>query len=1007
MSTIGSIVVGIVGDIRDLTAKLKASSEDIGKFGESLKKSGENVATVGKEMTKWVTGPLVAAGAGLLALTVKAGNFSDELLDATEKTGLSTDTLQEFRYVCVQAGSAADAIQIAVQGLIRRLPSLAEEGSVSSEQMAKLGVTFADLKAMSPEEIVNTLIGRLSAMEDPLERNAIAAKLFGLNWTEIAPILGLGADEIARLREEAHDLGIVIGRDALEQGDKFRQGWVKIKAELNAVFMKLGIDLGPTIQSILKTLTDKGVPILKDLAAKLKALFDWFDDLSKPMQDFLLWGGLAVIAIGPVLLVLGNLVKSIGTVIAALNSLMMSSFLTNPIFLGLAALTVAVGLTAASFVVFKTRAEEAKKAAAELGDYLLTVGDNVGKARMAVEAALAGLIVSLREELIASGEMALAEFDRSILAPLAVLTSQVTKLPVEEMAPAWAEGITAILGEVAKLNPAVQTILDKAVAVATTTKKETKDSATEIGKDLAGIGTAGEDAFSSVGTAAKDAAKTAKKAAEDTLADWQATFRALSAGWVGTYQNLESAFAGAEQAIRDARAAEADGLKVDEALNAAAKMLQDAYSQAITEQGNLFSSTGKLNDRLLSWIAYAEVFARQYKIVLPEATKNWEKSLQGMYNVWQGTGVPMFLDWDESARRSARLAQENYNIWQGTGVDIFAPLNKSLVENWQATEDWYNVWQGTGVTLRIVPLWIQDIATALSDLAQGMQTTVAQRIGGFFSAVQTAFSTFFDGLSDMVTGNEKLLEDHKATLDKIAEAQGKAVDVAAKTRAKDHQNLVDALTDGKITREQFAREHIQLERDYSDAVAAAAEERETAIGKETAAYAEQKKTLGDILGDMLHNFLRAAREELTLQAAKHTATAIAKSFLAAFNPLLWPDVASEWGAAAAYSAGAGGLALTGFKSGGIVAGALGEPMPAIVHGGEQILTPEERINLGIDYARMGEAVAAGVYDALAELQGRGSGTQIILEVDGNRLARAVYPGLLYEAQRRGTVIVPA
>jgi len=89
-----------------------------------------------------------------------------------------------------------------------------------------------------------------------------------------------------------------------------------------------------------------------------------------------------------------------------------------------------------------------------------------------------------------------------------------------------------------------------------------------------------------------------------------------------------------------------------------------------------------------------------------------------------------------------------------------------------------------------------------------------------------------------------------------------------------------------------------------------------------------------------------------------------------------------------------------YALGGVVPGPIGAPQMAIVHGGEEVLTPEERAAGALDYELMGEAVYAGTYDAMAEIAGEkrstGSAPDLL-----TRLAQALYEPLQAEDERRG------
>ena len=91
-----------------------------------------------------------------------------------------------------------------------------------------------------------------------------------------------------------------------------------------------------------------------------------------------------------------------------------------------------------------------------------------------------------------------------------------------------------------------------------------------------------------------------------------------------------------------------------------------------------------------------------------------------------------------------------------------------------------------------------------------------------------------------------------------------------------------------------------------------------------------------------------------------------------------------------------------YAMGGIIPGAPGEPVLIEAHGGEPI--GAAGFAEVLDYERLGNAVAAGVADAMDDYMG--DGRPIIVQLpDGTKLAQALYPPLQKESQRRGGTIL--
>jgi len=93
----------------------------------SMNQLGGQLTQAGRLMTVGITGPLVGMGAAALTAATRLGNAADALLDLQDITGVTTDTLQEFRAVTRLAGTEQDALGRAAEQLTRRM-ARGEEG---------------------------------------------------------------------------------------------------------------------------------------------------------------------------------------------------------------------------------------------------------------------------------------------------------------------------------------------------------------------------------------------------------------------------------------------------------------------------------------------------------------------------------------------------------------------------------------------------------------------------------------------------------------------------------------------------------------------------------------------------------------------------------------------------------------------------------------------------------------------------------------------------------------
>ncbi len=351
--SLASLTVKISADISEL-------QKAMGRASKAMEETGKKMTSVGKTMSKSLTAPIMALGASVLALQKKTGDYADKLLDLEEITGISTTSLQEFRHVATVAGVSTDALSNTVSGLARRMPGIIDGTGNASDALKQLGVSAKDVNGnvRQTEDIMVDIMGALGGVENRMERAAIANQLLGRSWQQLAPVIGLGADGIKNARDEAHELGLVLDRDALESANNFRIEFEKFQAQIASAGRAIAVELMPVVLDLL--------PVFQSALKSVVEMIQRFSQLEKATQMNVIKILAITAAIGPMLIVVGKAVVGIGkmvTVVKALNTVM----LKNPFVL------IGAGL----LLVFN-RAEKANKESRKLIQTVRELGKEGG-----------------------------------------------------------------------------------------------------------------------------------------------------------------------------------------------------------------------------------------------------------------------------------------------------------------------------------------------------------------------------------------------------------------------------------------------------------------------------------------------------------------------------------------------------------------------------------------------------------------------------------------------------
>ena len=165
----------------------KSSQKSARKQERALKKVGKTAKAVAMAIRSNFAGvSLAIAGAGVavLAFGQHIADMSNQLVDASAKTGVAVDTLNGIRLASEGAGLSFEELEV---GLLRipQLMQMASDGSKGAQKaFANLGVQttktvdgFQQLK--SADEVLKDVFKSLQAIESAEEKVARASLIFG------------------------------------------------------------------------------------------------------------------------------------------------------------------------------------------------------------------------------------------------------------------------------------------------------------------------------------------------------------------------------------------------------------------------------------------------------------------------------------------------------------------------------------------------------------------------------------------------------------------------------------------------------------------------------------------------------------------------------------------------------------------------------------------------------------------------------------------------------------
>ena len=240
----------LVGSVMVDTADAEKS---ISKTTDKAEGLGNKLSSGIKTAGKWAAG-VVAGAVAVGTAMVKAAKGVAETADAIDKGAqrmkISTDSYQELSHAASLCGVQMGTLEKAAKKL---------EGTDMSFDDA-----MKEIYALGTAE----------------ERAAKASELFGDSVAyEMTPMLNASADEMADMRKEAHDLGLVMSEEAVSNGAAMGDMFSKVEESIATLKMGLMEEFMPYIMEILDWMIEN----IPEIKATIKSVMDAIMPIVQPI----------------------------------------------------------------------------------------------------------------------------------------------------------------------------------------------------------------------------------------------------------------------------------------------------------------------------------------------------------------------------------------------------------------------------------------------------------------------------------------------------------------------------------------------------------------------------------------------------------------------------------------------------------------------------------------------------------------------------------------------------
>ena len=265
-------------DEAERSADKCASSID--EYGKQTKQAADESQSLG-DVAKVALGNMAADAARKLAdmavdaakALIEAGKaaaaYADEIMTASTVTGLSTDTLQEYRYAAELIDTDLADVEKALAKNVKSMSSAQSGSKAYAEAYQKLGVAVTDANGnlRSSEDVFWDCIDALGRIENETEADAIAMQIFGKSAQDLNPLIETGSEGFRKFAQEAHEAGAVLSGDTLDKLGKVDDSLQRLNSQTEAFKTAAGAAIAPLLgtlaegaTSVLRALTDAFTP---------------------------------------------------------------------------------------------------------------------------------------------------------------------------------------------------------------------------------------------------------------------------------------------------------------------------------------------------------------------------------------------------------------------------------------------------------------------------------------------------------------------------------------------------------------------------------------------------------------------------------------------------------------------------------------------------------------------------------------------------------------------------
>lgn len=197
---------------------------------------------------------VVAAIKALHENTVQVAHDVDEMITESMVTGLSTQTIQQFKYAENLIDVSYQTITSSLTKLTRSMASARDGNAATADTFKALGVSITDASGnlRSSEDVFYDVVDALGQVDNATERDALAMEILGKSAQDLNPLIIQGSDALRELGEEAQETGYVLDESQIKKLGEVDDAYQRSQLQIEALKKELAADFAPASREAME-----------------------------------------------------------------------------------------------------------------------------------------------------------------------------------------------------------------------------------------------------------------------------------------------------------------------------------------------------------------------------------------------------------------------------------------------------------------------------------------------------------------------------------------------------------------------------------------------------------------------------------------------------------------------------------------------------------------------------------------------------------------------------------